>query len=105
MKRLLLLLLISPLTFAEVYNFICVEDVSRKTATIIVDTEEKYIQLGGVKFAFNYTDTSTNISARIDEERDNVMTFNKITGKATQVSLQDGYWYEYSCRPAERLIP
>ncbi|MDB3996855.1 hypothetical protein N9458_02385 [Gammaproteobacteria bacterium] len=104
MKKFLALLLISPLTYAEVYTFICVvKDENQEIATIIIDTEKKYIQLGGIVFKTNYNDETTVISASMD---DISMSFNKITGIAKQVRVNGyPYVYEYSCRPAKPLIP
>ena len=106
MKRLLLLLLISPLTFAEVYDFVCDVKGENRKAVIIVDTDERYIKLGGLKFQVNYTDDGTIISAKINNDEPTVITFNKLTGEASHVNLEmDGYWFEYICKPAVPLIP
>ena len=107
MKKFLILLLISPITFAEVYDFVCVSvDGKRSDTEIIIDTNKKYIQLGGIKFATKYKDNKSEISAWYQNSED-LITFKKVSGKVDYVGGlgEDVFWYEYSCRPAERLIP
>ena len=114
MKKLLLLLLISPLTFAEVYTFICVYKEDSSKRSIIIDTEKEYIQLDRTMFADNYKDDGKKIYAdRFDINNaafgsgEVIIYFDKITGEATKTAwLGDSFLvYKYSCSPAKPLIP
>lgn len=106
MKRILLLLLLSPLTYAEVYTFACKVDEIGSLTSIIIDTDKKYIQLGtGTVFNRAFIDTDSSVHA-FYKDTGNLFTFNKITGQASQVwdinKNTDPIYY--TCKRAEPLM-
>ena len=107
MRKILLLLLLSPLTYAEVYTFACKVDGTDSLTSIIIDTDRKYIQLGSsTMFNRAFINADSSVHAFYGDTG-NLFTFNKITGQASQVwdyakKLDPIY---YTCKRAEPLMP
>jgi uncharacterized protein YxeA len=108
MKRLLALLLLIPIAYSEVYYFSCAIDDSNIVASIKVDTDKKYMQLGDyTKFSKSYDETETSITAWNEDGIANYFRINKITGRAEQVYSHNGVseTYDYTCKAVIPLMP
>ena len=108
MKRLLALLLLTPIAYSEIYYFSCAVDESNVVASIKIDTDKKYIELGGsTKFSKSYEETETILRAWNETSIANMFELNKITARAKQVYAKDGYSeaYDYTCKAVIPLMP
>ena len=108
MRRLLALLLLTPIAYSEIYYFSCAVDESNVVASIKIDTDKKYIELGGsTKFSKSYEETETILRAWNQTGIANMFEVNKITGRARQVYSVDSAseTYNYTCRAAKPLMP
>tara|TARA_B100001093_G_C26499395_1_gene872606 strand:- start:280 stop:639 length:360 start_codon:yes stop_codon:yes gene_type:complete len=119
MKKLLALLFLSPLTYSQEYVFACETDPNT-IATVVINTKEKFITLGKAKFDSAWEKDDITITALSDFYKDQyaVIVFNTVTGEMSQTfykklaepngeTMQELYinQYNYTCKPASRLIP
>tara|TARA_B100000767_G_scaffold51672_1_gene47101 strand:+ start:676 stop:1032 length:357 start_codon:yes stop_codon:yes gene_type:complete len=118
MKKLLALLLLSPLAYSLDYVFVCTTEEG-KTTSVLINTGEKFIKLGQLKFDDDWKKDDIDIKVienNIYENENAIVEFNTVTGNMTQIlfkkgktgeTLEDNFLnqYRYSCKPASRLIP
>ena len=105
MKKLFLLLLLSPLAYSDVYTFSCKLDEGENLITSIkIDTSKKYIELHGhTRFDNHWNETDTLVKAWNDTYYN--LELNKITGRAQQAyGARDVIAY-YTCEAVKPLMP
>ena len=111
MKKMFIALLLVPMLEAKEYTFLCVPTSSPKDlASVVIDTKEKFIILGQTKFKDEFENTESSVSAsnQYTTTVRNSIYFNKISGKMQQSFTGEKGTFErfdYTCKPAERLMP
>jgi len=116
-KKILFLLLLSPVAYSQEYVFVCVAEETEATATVVINTKEEFITLGLFKFDDGWKKEDINITViknNIYENKNAVIEFNTVTGAMSQTLFKKGqgniedlyeFQYNYLCQPASRLIP
>ena len=118
MNKLLALLLLSPLAYSQDYVFVCTTEEG-KTTSVLINTQEKFIKLGQLKFDDDWKKDDIDIKVienNIYENQHAMIEFNTVTGDMKQLLFKKGkkgetlidnllYQHRYSCKPASRLIP
>jgi hypothetical protein len=118
MKKLLALLLLSPIAYSQDYVFVCITEEG-ETTSVLINTQEKFIKLGEIKFDDDWKREDIDIIAienNIYKNENAIIEFNTVTGGMKQTlfkkgktgeKLEDNFLiqYRYSCKPASRLIP
>ena len=115
MKKILALLLITPIMYAKEYTFTCVYlENDNPAESLLINTKEKYITFNNnAKYSDGWEETETFVGAElvVGGVR-NTISFNKITGNLQQynkITLKNGFFdsttYNFNCVPVKRLMP
>lgn len=116
MKKLLTLLLLTPIMYAKEYTFSCtyIENDSNRIESLLINTKEKYITFrDNAKYSDGWEETETFIGAElvVGGVR-HTISFNKITGNLNQyneITLSNGSFtstsYNFNCVQSKRLMP
>ena len=117
MNKLLALLLLIPVMYAEEYTFTCtyLKNDSTPTESLLINTKDKYITFqNNAKYSDGWEETETFVGAELvvgDDVRNTIM-FNKITGNLQQyneitlaLGASTSTTYEFNCVPSKRLMP
>jgi hypothetical protein len=115
MNKLLALLILSPLAYAEKYHFTCENKNLKETNTsLVIDTDKKYIEFGNVLIVDEFTETASEINGSYSYKDENKIlvfktyySFNKITGIFNTVNTSESakFFQEYLCIKVIPLIP
>ena len=112
MKKLLFILLLVPILEAKEYTFACEDDKYKGSSvkSIVVNTKEKYILLGNLKFADKWSENEATVTAsmRYTTTVINTIDLNKITGKMNETFVGDTGTIDsidYTCKAVVRLMP
>jgi len=107
MKRLLTLLLISPLAFAEELTFVCndVNNLSDIPESLVVNTQKSYLIFSKNKYDIYVNNETLIMSEHKDKESHQIVEIDKVSGWLKSFMLEP--WSTsgvYKCTKQSRLM-
>ena len=111
MKKLLALLLLSPLAYSDIYTFECKDEKIGTISSLVINTDKKFISLNGGKMNENWQENESKVAAYMYlwSGAFKYNEFNKVTGRlestficADETCADSSY---YTCSAVKPLMP